>query len=120
MIDTMRNPGVHAEPVHPWVAEGHGSVRFGIVGGPRGDWPALSDFVRMVEELGFDSFRSEPEKLTDSSGRTHSTPVCASSWFIRPSEFIPCVSTTITALSAPATDKILFGSGSVRMMNTSR
>lgn len=42
--------------VHPWVANGQQSVRFGIVGGPSGDWSALRDFVQMAEELGFDSY----------------------------------------------------------------
>jgi alkanesulfonate monooxygenase SsuD/methylene tetrahydromethanopterin reductase-like flavin-dependent oxidoreductase (luciferase family) len=41
---------------HPWVETGQRSVRFGIVGGPRGDWSVLRDFVQMVEDLGFDSY----------------------------------------------------------------
>lgn len=49
--DTMEQPASH-----PWVEDGQRSVRFGIVGGPRGDWPVLRDFVQLAEELGFDSF----------------------------------------------------------------
>jgi alkanesulfonate monooxygenase SsuD/methylene tetrahydromethanopterin reductase-like flavin-dependent oxidoreductase (luciferase family) len=45
-----------ASQVHPWIAAGQQSVRFGIAGGPHGDWPALHDFVQMTEELGFDSY----------------------------------------------------------------
>jgi len=41
---------------HPWVAEGQGSLRFGIATGPAGDWVALRDFVQMAEGLGFDSY----------------------------------------------------------------
>lgn len=41
---------------HPWVAAEGQSVRFGIVGGPSGDWPALRDFVQLAEELGFDGY----------------------------------------------------------------
>jgi alkanesulfonate monooxygenase SsuD/methylene tetrahydromethanopterin reductase-like flavin-dependent oxidoreductase (luciferase family) len=36
--------------------DGQRAVRFGIVGGPSGDWPALRDFVQAAEELGFDSY----------------------------------------------------------------
>jgi alkanesulfonate monooxygenase SsuD/methylene tetrahydromethanopterin reductase-like flavin-dependent oxidoreductase (luciferase family) len=41
---------------HPWVEHGQQGVHFGIVGGPRGDWPVLRDFVQLAEELGFDSY----------------------------------------------------------------
>lgn len=43
---------------HPWVAEGADGVRFGIANGPRHDWPALREFVGLLEELGFDSYWS--------------------------------------------------------------
>jgi alkanesulfonate monooxygenase SsuD/methylene tetrahydromethanopterin reductase-like flavin-dependent oxidoreductase (luciferase family) len=43
-------------PIHPWVAAGHGRVRFGVAYGPRIDWPEMRDFVHLVEALGFDSF----------------------------------------------------------------
>jgi hypothetical protein len=91
MIDTMRNPGVHAEPVHPWVAEGHGSVRFGIVGGPRGDWPALSDFVRMVEELGFDSFWRPDHPLLLPDCWTILAAVAATTHQLRLGSLVSCV-----------------------------
>ena len=42
-------------PTHPWVAEGAERVRFGIAGGVTADWPASLAWVRLVEELGFDS-----------------------------------------------------------------
>ncbi len=43
-------------PLHPWVAEGQGRVRFGIAYGPRTDWAETEGFVREVEALGFDSY----------------------------------------------------------------
>jgi alkanesulfonate monooxygenase SsuD/methylene tetrahydromethanopterin reductase-like flavin-dependent oxidoreductase (luciferase family) len=52
MIEDMQEQGTS----HPWVASGQQVVQFGVVGGPRGDWPMLRDFVQMAEELGFDSF----------------------------------------------------------------
>ena len=53
---TAPPPALAPRPTHPWVAAGAGTVRFGIAYGPRGDWPELRDFVRLVEELGFDSY----------------------------------------------------------------
>lgn len=41
---------------HPWVSEGQGRLRFGVMGGPGDDWTALRDFVQTVEALGFDSY----------------------------------------------------------------
>lgn len=47
---------VAGHPIHPWVSEGHGAIRFGIAYGPRADWPQTLEFVRSVESLGFDSY----------------------------------------------------------------
>ena len=41
---------------HPWVEIGRRAIGFGIVNGPRGDLPALKEFVLQVEELGLDGF----------------------------------------------------------------
>ena len=41
---------------HPWVETGRTAIGFGIVNGPRGDLPALKEFVLQVEELGLDGF----------------------------------------------------------------
>lgn len=51
--DTRSAPGW---PVHHWVAEGRRGIRFGIFGGPGPDWSAAVEWVKMVEELGFDSY----------------------------------------------------------------
>jgi len=45
-----------AMPTHPWVETGRTAIGFGIVNGPRGDLPALTEFVLQVEELGMDGF----------------------------------------------------------------
>jgi alkanesulfonate monooxygenase SsuD/methylene tetrahydromethanopterin reductase-like flavin-dependent oxidoreductase (luciferase family) len=52
----LGDPTVHTGGAHPWVAAGQETVRFGVVGGPSGDWPALRDFVQTVEALGFDGY----------------------------------------------------------------
>src|SRR3954447_15695637 len=41
---------------HPWVTDSALEIRFGIVDGPRNDWPALVEFVAALEDLGFDSY----------------------------------------------------------------
>jgi alkanesulfonate monooxygenase SsuD/methylene tetrahydromethanopterin reductase-like flavin-dependent oxidoreductase (luciferase family) len=52
----LGDPAVHTGGAHPWVTARQGTVRFGIVGGPSGDWSALLDFVQTVEALGFDAY----------------------------------------------------------------
>jgi alkanesulfonate monooxygenase SsuD/methylene tetrahydromethanopterin reductase-like flavin-dependent oxidoreductase (luciferase family) len=56
MVDNLHTSAGWTGRAHPWVTEGKGAVRFGIVGGPSGDWPALRDFVQTVEALGFDGY----------------------------------------------------------------
>lgn len=46
----------HDRPIHPWVAAGWHTIRFGIFGGPGSDWAAAIAWAQMVEELGFDSY----------------------------------------------------------------
>src|SRR5438046_3137011 len=53
------------EHPHPWVRAGAAQVRFGVSGGPRDDWPALHDFVQMVEGLGFDSYWRPDQPLAN-------------------------------------------------------
>jgi hypothetical protein len=43
---------------HPWVAASSAEVCFGVANGPRGEWPALVEFVASAEALGCDSFWS--------------------------------------------------------------
>ena len=38
---------------HPWVEIGRRAIGFGIVNGPRGDLPALKEFVLQVEAVSY-------------------------------------------------------------------
>jgi alkanesulfonate monooxygenase SsuD/methylene tetrahydromethanopterin reductase-like flavin-dependent oxidoreductase (luciferase family) len=55
-MEAVSERSSHTRALHPWIEQGQHGVRFGIAGGPHGDWPALHDFVQMTEELGFDSY----------------------------------------------------------------
>ena len=54
MIDGVE--AVPPRPLHPWVVEGQGRIRFGVAYGPRTDWAETAAFVQEVEALGFDSY----------------------------------------------------------------
>jgi len=54
--------------VHPWVAEHRGSVRFGVLGGPRtAAWTEFLDYVQAAAGLGFDAYwmSDHPLWITD-------------------------------------------------------
>jgi hypothetical protein len=53
--DAAPVPATTPREIHPWVAEQEGRVRFGIFCGAQAEWPALFDWARDVERLGFDS-----------------------------------------------------------------
>ena len=76
---------------HPWVADGQGQVRFGIVGGPMGDWPTLRDFVQMVEGLGFDSYWRSDHPLLTADCWTTLAAVAASTQRLRLGSMVSCV-----------------------------
>ncbi|MDQ6672669.1 MAG: LLM class flavin-dependent oxidoreductase [Chloroflexota bacterium] len=78
-------------PSHPWVANGQGKVRFGVVGGPMGDWPALRDFVQMVEGLGFDSYWRADHPLLTPDCWTTLVAVAASTERLRVGSMVTCV-----------------------------
>lgn len=45
------------QTIHPWVAAGQGTIRFGVAQvTPMVDWSAYLNFVREAEALGFDSY----------------------------------------------------------------
>jgi len=47
-----------SDALHPWVAEGHGTVRVGVgvsTRAPQPDWPTRLELAEAVEALGFDS-----------------------------------------------------------------
>lgn len=76
---------------HPWVESGQQSVRFGIVGGPRGDWPALRDFVQMVEDLAFDSYWRPDHPLLLPDCWTTLAAIAASTRRLRLGSMVSCV-----------------------------
>jgi alkanesulfonate monooxygenase SsuD/methylene tetrahydromethanopterin reductase-like flavin-dependent oxidoreductase (luciferase family) len=76
---------------HPWVANGQVKVRFGVVGGPMGDWPALRDFVQMVEGLGFDSYWRADHPLLTPDCWTTLAAVAASTQRLRLGSMVTCV-----------------------------
>jgi alkanesulfonate monooxygenase SsuD/methylene tetrahydromethanopterin reductase-like flavin-dependent oxidoreductase (luciferase family) len=76
---------------HPWVSNGQGTVRFGIAGGPTGDWPALRDFVQMAEELGFDSYWRPDHPLLLSDCWTTLAAVAAVTSRLRIGSLVSCV-----------------------------
>ena len=76
---------------HPWIVNRQGQVRFGIVGGPMGDWPTLRDFVQLVEGLGFHSFwRSDHPLLTPDCWTTLAA-VAACTQRLRLGSLVSCV-----------------------------
>jgi alkanesulfonate monooxygenase SsuD/methylene tetrahydromethanopterin reductase-like flavin-dependent oxidoreductase (luciferase family) len=54
--DTEQDTQGETWVTHPWVEAGRKAIGFGIVNGPRGDLPALTEFVLQVEEHGLDGF----------------------------------------------------------------
>ncbi len=54
--DTEQDTSGKTWVTHPWVETGRKAIGFGIVNGPRGDLPALTEFVQQVEELELDGF----------------------------------------------------------------
>ena len=91
MAETPIISGLHTSHGHPWVAQRQQAVRFGIVGGPSGDWPALRDFVQMVEELGFDSYWRPDHPLLLSDCWTSLAAVAAVTRRLRLGSLVSCV-----------------------------
>jgi alkanesulfonate monooxygenase SsuD/methylene tetrahydromethanopterin reductase-like flavin-dependent oxidoreductase (luciferase family) len=52
----MQSTLVSAHRMHPWVARGSETVRFGLAYGPRSEWLECRDLVQEAEALGFDSY----------------------------------------------------------------
>jgi alkanesulfonate monooxygenase SsuD/methylene tetrahydromethanopterin reductase-like flavin-dependent oxidoreductase (luciferase family) len=76
---------------HPWVKESAAEVRFGIANGPRGDWPALSEFVAALEELGFDSFWSSDHPVPSAGCWTTLAGLAATTKRIRLGSLVACI-----------------------------
>jgi alkanesulfonate monooxygenase SsuD/methylene tetrahydromethanopterin reductase-like flavin-dependent oxidoreductase (luciferase family) len=78
-------------PIHPWVTNGQGRVRFGIVGGPQGDWSTLRDFVQMVEGLGFDSYWRADHPLLTPDCWTTLAAIAGSTDRLRLGSMVSCI-----------------------------
>ena len=76
---------------HPWVEESAAEVRFGVANGPRGDWPALSEFVAVVEELDFDSFWSSDHPVPSAGCWTTLAGLAATTQRIRLGSLVACI-----------------------------
>jgi alkanesulfonate monooxygenase SsuD/methylene tetrahydromethanopterin reductase-like flavin-dependent oxidoreductase (luciferase family) len=76
---------------HPWVEESAADVRFGVANGPRGNWPALSEFVAALEELGFDSFWSSDHPVPSAGCWTTLAGLAATTQRIRLGSLVACI-----------------------------
>ncbi len=76
---------------HPWVTASAASVRFGIANGPRGDWPALVEFVAAMEELGFDSFWSSDHPVPSAGCWTTLAGLAATTTRLRLGSLVACL-----------------------------
>src|SRR5919202_2197295 len=52
----MSAEAVASNPIHPWVSQGHGALRFAVACGPWWEAEGLIDYVQALEELGFDAY----------------------------------------------------------------
>lgn len=66
-------------------------MRFGIVGGPTGDWQALRDFVQLVEELGFDAYWHPDHPLLRQDCWTTLSAVAAITQRVRLGSLVSCI-----------------------------
>jgi alkanesulfonate monooxygenase SsuD/methylene tetrahydromethanopterin reductase-like flavin-dependent oxidoreductase (luciferase family) len=76
---------------HPWVEQASADVRFGIANGPRGDWPALVEFVAALEELGFDAFWSSDHPVPSAGCWTTLAGLAATTRRIRLGSLVACL-----------------------------
>lgn len=76
---------------HPWVHECASEVRFGIANGPRGDWPALCEFVAALEEFGFDGFWASDHPVLSPGCWTTLAALGATTNRIRLGSLVACI-----------------------------
>lgn len=76
---------------HPWVAAAAAEVGFGIANGPRGDWPALAEFVATAEALGFDAFWSSDHPVLSPGCWTTLAALAATTRAIRLGSLVACI-----------------------------
>ncbi|MCA9881200.1 MAG: LLM class flavin-dependent oxidoreductase [Thermomicrobiales bacterium] len=89
----MRDSAVPAPAwvTHPWVAANAANVSFGIANGPRGDWPALVEFVAEMEELGYDAFWSSDHPVLSSGCWTTLAGLAATTTHLRLGSLVACL-----------------------------
>jgi alkanesulfonate monooxygenase SsuD/methylene tetrahydromethanopterin reductase-like flavin-dependent oxidoreductase (luciferase family) len=76
---------------HPWVEASAANVHFGIANGPRGDWPALAEFVAALEELGYDAFWSSDHPVPSAGCWTTLAGLAATTSRIRLGSLVACL-----------------------------
>jgi alkanesulfonate monooxygenase SsuD/methylene tetrahydromethanopterin reductase-like flavin-dependent oxidoreductase (luciferase family) len=74
---------------HPW-SYGRDDIRFGVAGGPIGDWLVLRDFVQMAEALGLDSYWRADHPLLMPDCWTILAAVAACTRSIRVGSMVSC------------------------------
>lgn len=89
MMETVENSSEWL--VHPWVTQGAGRVRFGVMGGPLNDWPRLSAFVARVEEFGFDSYWTIDHPLRAADWATNLAALAVTTRSLRLGTLVACV-----------------------------
>ena len=86
---------------HPWVAEGQHTIRFGSMIIDQGnDWLQLSDWVQMVEGLGFDSYWASDHPFLYQDCWTTLTIAAQASSKLRLGTLVNCISYRSPALLA--------------------
>jgi alkanesulfonate monooxygenase SsuD/methylene tetrahydromethanopterin reductase-like flavin-dependent oxidoreductase (luciferase family) len=76
---------------HPWVEASAADVHFAIANGPRGDWPALAEFVAALEELGYDAFWSSDHPVPSAGCWTTLAGLAATTRRIRLGSLVACL-----------------------------
>jgi alkanesulfonate monooxygenase SsuD/methylene tetrahydromethanopterin reductase-like flavin-dependent oxidoreductase (luciferase family) len=67
-------------------------VHFGVANGPRGDWPALVEFVATLEGLGFDAFWASDHPVASAGCWTTLAGLAATTTRIRLGSLVACLS----------------------------
>ena len=84
-------PATSGWVTHPWVEASAAGVCFGVANGPRGDWPALVEFVASVEALGFDSFWSSDHPVPSAGCWTTLAGLASTTTRLRLGSLVACL-----------------------------
>jgi alkanesulfonate monooxygenase SsuD/methylene tetrahydromethanopterin reductase-like flavin-dependent oxidoreductase (luciferase family) len=77
---------------HPWVAQGAGSLRFGVQTSLASDWATTREFAQVAEQLGFDSLWIADHPLMGCDAWTTLAAVAAVTTSIRLGTLVSCAS----------------------------